>query len=280
MSQMTLSAADWIVIAIYLAIVAGIALRVRIGQKTSADYFLAGRRMHWIVVAISLYAALFSTISFVAVPGEAYKNGVLLGLNSLGYAMFTPLAVYLFLRFFYQADTFTCYEYLERRFSGTTRTLGSLLFLAMRALTAATALYAAAVIFESLIGWDKTFSVVTVGTFAVLFTMIGGMRAVMLTDVMQTVVILTGLAAVFIKSSYLIGFDFAAVWRYAQSQDHTFARVANPSSTVSTSTCATRRGSGCSPRSPDPASATAPTNWSCKACSRASPTPPPNARCG
>lgn len=228
MPRMTLSIGDWLIIAVYLSIVVFIALRARRGHTTSADYFLAGRRMHWIVVAVSLYAALFSTISFVAVPGEAFKNGILLSLNSLGYALFTPLAVYLFLRFFYRADSFTCYEYLERRFNGATRTLGSLLFLCMRALTAATALYAAAVIFESLIGWDKTFSVVAVGIFSVLFTMIGGMRAVMITDCMQTAVILTGLGAVFLKVSYLIGFDFSAVWRYAQAQGRTFELVTQP----------------------------------------------------
>ncbi len=228
MSQITLSTLDWTVIGVYLALVLGIALRVRLGQNTSADYFLAGRSMPWVVVAISLYATLFSTISFVAVPGEAFKNGVLLSLNSIGYAVFTPLAVFLFLRFFYQTDTFTCYEYLERRFGGATRTLGSLLFLATRTLYAATAFYAAAVIFEALIGWDKTTSVLAAGVFAIVYTTIGGLRAVMITDVLQTAILLTGLAAVFYKAGSLIGFDFGAVWDYARQQGHGFGRVGEP----------------------------------------------------
>ena len=184
--------------------------------------------MPWVVVAISLYATLFSTISFVAVPGEAFKNGVLLGLNSIGYAIFTPLAVYLFLRFFYQSQSFTCYEYLERRFNGATRTLASLLFLSTRTLYAATVFYAAAVIFEELIGWDRSFTVLVIGAFAILYTTIGGLRAVMITDVLQALILLTGLAAVFMKAGTLIGFDLGAVWEYARARDHTFGRVTDP----------------------------------------------------
>ena len=73
--------------------------------------------MPWIVVSLSLFATLFSTVSFVGVPGEAYQNGVLTFIRSMGYAVCTPLAVWLFLRFFYSTgQTFTAYEYLERRF--------------------------------------------------------------------------------------------------------------------------------------------------------------------
>ena len=226
MPQVSLSAMDWVVVALYLVLTIGIALHVRLGQKSASDYFLAGRSMPWLVVSISLYATLFSTISFVAVPGEAFRNGTLMSLNSIGYAVFTPLAVFLFLRFFFQAGTFTCYEYLERRFNGTTRTLGSLVFLATRAIYGATVFYAAAVIFEALVGWDAMTTIVAVGAFAVAYTAIGGLRAVMITDVLQTVVLLTGLVAVFVKLAALTGFDFSGVWGYAQAHDLTFGRTA------------------------------------------------------
>ncbi len=224
--NISLHVGDWVVIGLYVVATLGIALRVRMGQKTAADYFLAGRSMPWIVVGISLYATLFSTISFVAVPGEAFKNGVLMSLNTLGYAVFTPLAMWLFLRFFYQTNNFTCYEYLERRFNGTTRTLGSIIFLVTRAVFAATVFYAAAKIFEALVGWDVTTTILLLGTFAVAYTTIGGMRAVMITDVMQTLVLLLGMVMIFFKAASLTGFDFAGVWAYAREHDHTFGRMA------------------------------------------------------
>lgn len=228
MQQLSIGLADWGVIGLYAVATIWIALRVRAGQKTAADYFLAGRSMPWLVVAVSLYATLFSTISFVAVPGEAFKNGALMSLNSLGYAIFTPLAVWLFLRFFYQVETFSCYEYLERRFNGTTRTLGSIIFLVTRTIYAATVFYAAAVIFEALVGWHPMTTILVLGVFAVGYTTIGGMRAVMITDVMQTLVLLTGLVVIFVKAAALTGFDFVGVWNYAQAHEHGFGRIAEP----------------------------------------------------
>lgn len=229
MGRISLSSGDWAVVALYVVVTLGIALRVRAGQKTAADYFLAGRNMPWIVVAISMYATLMSTISFVAMPGEAYKNGMLLSLNSVGYAIFTPLAMWLFLRFFYQTKSFTCYEYLGRRFNGTTHTLGAVIFLIARSIYAGTVFYAAAKVFETLVGWDPTFTVLVLGVFAVGYTAIGGMRAVMFTDVVQTVILLSGLVLVFFKIASLAGFDFVEVWRYAKQHDHGFGRLTEAS---------------------------------------------------
>ena len=224
----TLTPIDWCVLAAYLLATFGIAFYVRVGQRTASDFFLAGRSMHWIVVSLSLYATLFSTISFVGVPGEAYKNGVLTWLKSLGYALFTPLAVWLFLRFFYtSSETFTAYQYLERRFDGVTRTLGSLVFLVARALYGAAVFYAAAQVFHRMTGWAPEAAIVAIGLFAVAYTSIGGMRAVMITDVVQTVIIVAGLLAVFWKASSLIDFDYSGLWNFTIEHEHGFSRIAS-----------------------------------------------------
>jgi len=224
--SVTLTLTDWCVLGLYLVATFAIALWVRVGQRTASDYFLAGRSMHWLVVSLSLYATLFSTISFVGVPGEAYKNGVLTWLNSLGYAVFTPLAVWLFLSFFYATGrTFTAYEYLEQRFDGVTRTLGALVFLVARALYGAAVFYSAAQVFHRMTGWSPQATIVAIGVFAVAYTAIGGMRAVMITDVVQTVVIVIGLAAVFWRASSLIDFDYAGLWQYSLEHEHGFGRI-------------------------------------------------------
>ncbi len=220
---MTLSPIDWLVVAGYVVMTVGVALHVRRGQRTASDYFLAGRSMPWVVIAVSLYASLFSTVSFVGVPGEAYKHGVLLSLNSLGYALFTPLAIWLFLGYFYRTgQCFTAYEYLEERFNGATRFFGSLIFLVGRSLYGAMVFYAAAQVFEMLVGWPRETIIIAVGMIAVVYSAIGGMKAIMITDVFQTIVIVGGLLAILVRASMLIDFEYGRMWQFAVDQQHGF----------------------------------------------------------
>ena len=144
----------------------------------------------------------------------------------MGYAACTPLAVWLFLRFFYgTGTTFTAYEYLERRYDVRARTLGGLIFLVARALYGATVFFAAAQVFHRLTGWPPSTVIIAIGVFAVAYTTIGGMRAVMITDAIQTVVILAGLLAVLWKALALVGYDLAGLWQFAAQHDHTFGRM-------------------------------------------------------
>ena len=115
--EATLNRLDWVVLLVYFVITFGIGVWASRRQKTEADYFMAGRSVHPLVAGISLFATLFSTVSFVAVPSEAYQHGVLLLLGSVGYALFTPVAVNAFLRFFYgRGESSTLYQYLEELF--------------------------------------------------------------------------------------------------------------------------------------------------------------------
>jgi SSS family transporter len=227
-NDMSLKWGDWAAVAAYFAVTLFIGLRARARQTNPSDYFLNGRRTHWIIAGVSLYATLFSTVSFVGMPGEAYKNGVLYGLYSLGYFLFTPLAMWLLLRFFYDTKSFTAYEYLERRYDGRVRTLGALVFLGARLLSGATVLYAAAKIFETLVGWNASGTILVVGVFTIYYCYIGGMRAIMLTDVMQSGVMLLGLGCILLKLLALVGFDVGAVWHHAAAQGKTFGRVLEP----------------------------------------------------
>ena len=221
-----LTVLDWLVVACYVLFTFGLALFIRRGQKTGEDYFLAGRKTGWLLIGVSMYATLFSTISFVAMPAEAYRNGMLLSLNSLGYFLFTPLAVWIFLRFFYRAGTFTAYEYLGRRFGGSTRTLGSIIFIIARCLSGAMIFYASAKAFETLVGWRPEVTVLIIGSVTIAYSYIGGMRAIILTDFFQTMVILLGLGVITFKLSAAADFDFAAVWDFARQNNRTYDVVA------------------------------------------------------
>jgi len=227
--EATLNRLDWVVLLVYFVITFGIGVWASRRQKTEADYFMAGRSVHPLVAGISLFATLFSTVSFVAVPSEAYQHGVLLLLGSVGYALFTPVAVNAFLRFFYgRGESSTLYQYLEERFDWRARLLASTAFLIGRVFWAATACFAGAKLFDAMAGWNPTWTIVGMVVFTTLYTTIGGMRGVMLTDVMQTVMIFLGVAIIGAWLSSLIGYDYAAVWLFANEQGHGFGRVWDP----------------------------------------------------
>ena len=181
-------------------------------QTNLSEYFLASRALSWVTVGLCLYATLFSTVSFVAIPGEAYKNGVLFSINSIGYALFTPLAVWMFLRFAYNTSAFTAYEYLEHRFSRPVRVLGALVFLVARSLYMAVVFYSAAKIFQTLLGWSPWMTIGAVGLFTIYYSYHGGMKAIALTDAVMSVIIFAAIAFIVIKLCVLIGFDFGGMW--------------------------------------------------------------------
>src|SRR5690606_3843937 len=97
----SLATIDWVVLVVYLAATFAISIWTSRRQATENEYFMASRTATPLVAAVSLFATLFSTSTFVAAPSEGYRHGLTMWLGSVGYALFTPLAVYLFLSFFY-----------------------------------------------------------------------------------------------------------------------------------------------------------------------------------
>jgi len=221
----TLRTGDWLVVLGYLGLMFSIPVLLRRREKTAADFFLAGRSMPWVFVGLSMYATLFSTISFVSMPGEGYKFGIIKSLHSIIYTIVSPLAIWVFLRFFYNTTSFSAYEYLERRFNLASRLLGATIFLISRALYASLALYSAAKIFEQLIGWPQYATVVVVMVVTVLYSFMGGMRTVIIADSVQTGLIILGLGVVVFSLGQAVGFDFAGAWSFATAHGHGYAKV-------------------------------------------------------
>src|SRR5687767_7183788 len=133
---------DYAVFVIYLAASVLIGVWFVNEQKTAKDYFLAGRSMGYFPIAISVIAALFSGITFLGAPAEAYAHDVSFSLVLLAFVIATPTTTLLFLPFFYRLNLYSAYEYLERRFSIQVRTLSSALFIVRVVLWLALATYA------------------------------------------------------------------------------------------------------------------------------------------
>lgn len=192
----SLSLADYAVIAAYMLAMVAIGFRVGQKQKSTADFFLAGRNMTWWPVALSLFAALFSAISYVAMPGEAFNYGMNMSLMAPLSLLPIPIVVFVFLRLFYKLRLWTAYEYLERRFDVRVRLVGSLAFLLLRSFYLGVVLYAAALVIQPITGWSLTTSALIIGLGSTLYIAVGGSEAVIWTDVVQTFILLGGIVVV------------------------------------------------------------------------------------
>ena len=192
----TFTLLDYGVFAAYLLLTAAIGLWFVRGQRNLDEYFLAGRSMGSVVISMTILAALFSGISFLAAPSEGYANGLGYFLVNLGFFVATPLTTIVFLRFYYKARFFTAYQYLEERFSVHLRTLASASFIIRVLLWLAAATYAPALALEQATGMPLWFTILCTGTVTTIYTTFGGMRAVIWTDIMQLVVLFGGQLAI------------------------------------------------------------------------------------
>jgi sodium-coupled monocarboxylate transporter 8/12 len=192
----TFTLLDYSIFAGYLILTVAIGLLFINRQRNLDEYFLAGRSMGSVVIAMTILASLFSGISFLAAPSEGYANGPVFFLVNLGFFIATPLTTIVFLPFYYNKRFFTAYQYLEERFSGLLRTLASLSFIARVLLWLAAATYAPALALEHATGMPLWFTILCTGTLTTIYTAFGGMRAVIWTDVMQLVVLFGGQLAI------------------------------------------------------------------------------------
>ncbi len=176
--------ADYLVIAAYLAFI--IIMGVVFGQHQSRkEYFAASNSMGWLAVGLSVMATLFSSNSFVMYPSAAYGTGLTVGAVMISFTLMTPLVIWVFIPMFRRLKCPTAYEYLERRFHLSVRCLASGLFVLLRIAWMAAATYAASLVMASVSGFSQVSVIIALGGVSILYTMMGGLRAVMWTDVVQ-----------------------------------------------------------------------------------------------
>lgn len=186
-----LSTIDWIVCLAYLTIVVGLAVWSMRGQEDNEDYFVGGRRMNWLAVGTSMFATSFSAISFLGLPQRgAYQDFsfflVILGIP----VIITPLLWYFFVPLYARLKVSSGYQYLRQRFGPSVQRVGSLLYCCYALGWMGAMLYAITVTVQGVMGLDSMQYYVTLvglGAFATAYTAVGGIRAVIWTDVLQAV---------------------------------------------------------------------------------------------
>ncbi len=190
---------DWTVVVGYLVLIVWDGLRRTKDSGRVEGYFLANRSLPWWAVGLSVMATQLSAITLVGTTGQGYRDGM----RFVQFYFGLPLAMLILsvtvVPFFYRAQVYTAYEYLERRFDVKTRTLTSALFLLSRGLQCGVIIAAPAVILSIVLGWNLTLTVLAIGLPTALYTMVGGVQAVTWTDVKQmAVIVLAVLAAVIV----------------------------------------------------------------------------------
>jgi solute:Na+ symporter, SSS family len=185
--------ADWIVIILYFAWVIGEGFRHGRKNKNLDDYFRGNRSLRWWAVGLSVMATQASAITYIGTTGQAYDSGMSFIQVYLPQPLVMAVLCATFVPFFYRANIFTAYEYLERRFDAKTRSLTSFLFLISRGLAVGFVLYAPSIILAVIFGWNEVFTILIMGVSTILYTTMGGNKAVIMIDAKQMLLMFAGI---------------------------------------------------------------------------------------
>ena len=190
---------DWMVIGVYLALLIGLSFWLSTRQHSRGDYYVAGRNTGPWPIAISVMATQCSTNSILGAPAfVAFSTAG--GLIWLQYELAVPLAMILIMVFllplFRSLSLISVYEYLEKRFDLSTRLLLSGLFQFVRAFATAVTVYSIALVVELITGLSFFWSVILLGVITVVYDVLGGIRAVMYSDVLQMIILVSVLVLV------------------------------------------------------------------------------------
>src|SRR5215471_2746102 len=199
---------DWIFVGIYLVIIAGVSVwSIRKSKNSPTDYFLANRNLGWFVIGASILASNVGSEHIVGLAGTAASSGVVMGHYELHSWILLTLG-WVFVPFYMRSMVYTMPEFLERRFNAKARWLLSIIQLLSYVIAkAAVTIYAGALVFNSLLGVDFWTGAIILVVITGIYTILGGLHAVMYTEAIQAIVLLLGSLVLLI-----IGLDKVGGW--------------------------------------------------------------------
>ncbi len=207
----TFGVVDWSVIALYFVVVFAVAFRVAAKERTrqtSAGYFLAGRNVGWFVVGASLFASNIGSEHLVGLAGTGAASGLAVGQFEILASLILLLLGWVFVPFYVKSGVYTMPEFLERRYSEGARWYLATVSIIGYVLTKISVTIAAGgIVFEALMGIDFWTGALVVVVATGIYTVFGGLRAVLYTDLLQMFVLVGGAIAV-----TLMGLDALGGW--------------------------------------------------------------------
>lgn len=214
----TFAAWDYVVLAVVLLISAGFGVYYRMTggkQKTTKEYLLADRSMPVLPVAFSLMASFMSAVTLLGVSMENYTFGTQFVVINFAYVIATPIATHIILPVFYNLRTASVYEYLEKRFGFPARLYASLMFSLQMILYMGIVLYAPALALEAVTGLNRVGSIFAIGLVCTFYSTLGGMKAVVMTDVFQSLLMFVAIFSVIICAGIKAG-GLDVIWEAAE----------------------------------------------------------------
>lgn len=183
---------DITTIAIYMSALVAMGFYFSRKNKSTEEYFVGGRSYSGWVIGLSMIGTSISSVTFLAFPADAYKTAWLRFLPNFTLPVAVLLAAYFFLPFFRRTKIISAYEYLEDRFSPSIRVYGAITFIIGQLIRLALILFLVSILMHEITGYSTVTSVLLAGVLVAAYTIIGGIDAVIWTDVLQTIVLVLG----------------------------------------------------------------------------------------
>ncbi len=184
---------DWIVLGVTLMFIVLYGVWKSRNTKNISGYLLADRKLPWYHVGLSVMATQASAITFLSAPGQAYTDG----LRFVQFYFGLPLAMIVlcitFVPIFHKLNVYTAYEYLEKRFDVKTRTLTAFLFLLQRGISTGITIYAPSIVLSTILHIDIFYTTIIMSVLVIFYTVYGGTKAVSYTQMLQMLIIFSGL---------------------------------------------------------------------------------------
>ena len=210
--------ANWIVMVSYMGVLIGIGIYFSRKNNSTEDYFLAGRRVVWWAAGLSIFSTMLSAITYLSIPAKAYATNWTWFIFNMTIPVMAPVIIYCFLPFYRRLGITSIYEYLEMRFSTGLRKLGSASFAVFQLARMGIVILLPALALSSVTGWDVIYCIITMGVLSTIYTVLGGIEAVIWTDVIQTIVLVGGALVAFFVIVGEVDGGFSAIIETASGQ--------------------------------------------------------------
>src|SRR5687768_10069691 len=217
------TALDFFVLVLYLAGTTALGIWLGRDQKDAKDYFVADKRIPWWAILFSVVATETSALTFISIPGLAYTTNLGFLQIATGYLLGRIVVSFTLLPRYYKGELVTAYSLLERRFGLTTRRFASIIFMFTRAFGDSVRVFATAIPIALIIGpiipaqYVTPVAILILGVLTLIYTYHGGMRAVVWTDVVQTVVYIGGGVAAIVLLGRLVDGGWSTIFERAGS---------------------------------------------------------------
>src|SRR6516162_9778789 len=188
-----LSTVDFAIIGLYFCVVFAIGFYFSRKERTSSDYFLAGRNVGWFAIGASLFVSNISTEHFIGLAGSGASSGLAVGHFEWLACFMLLILGWIFVPFYLRSNVFTMPEFLERRFNRQCAVyLAAISIIAYIFTKISVQLYAASVVLEKVAGWSLTTTAIVLVIATGIYTVAGGLAAVIYTDTVQTMISIVG----------------------------------------------------------------------------------------